>query len=236
MRSFWDARARENPLFYVDNQLDYADPDADRFFDHGEREVDAILEAMGARIEAPDEVVEIGCGAGRQTRALAARAATVRALDISEGMLERARELNPEFDNVQWIHGDGLTLSGIEDASADVCFSHVVFQHIPDPSVTLGYVREIGRVLRPGGWAVFQISNDERIHRRPRGERLWTHLRALVGRGPKGQGHPAWLGSAVPLERLRDVASEAGMEAERIVGEGTEFCFVRLRRRSQALR
>ena len=53
--------------------------------------------------------------------------------------------------------------------SVDGCFSHVVFQHIPDPPITLNYVREMGRVLRPGGWALFQVSNDPTIHQPPGG-------------------------------------------------------------------
>jgi SAM-dependent methyltransferase len=232
MRTFWDARARENALYFIDNQLDYADPDLERFFANGTREVETILDSLGAQIEPSDELVEIGCGAGRQTRALAERAASVRALDISERMLERARELNGQFDNVEWILGDGSSLAGVDSSSADVCFSHVVFQHIPDPAVTLGYVREMGRVLRPGGWAAFHVSNDEEPHRRRGGRsRLTSQLRALLRRGPRGQAHPAWLGSAVRLSDLRRVASDAGMDVERVVGEGSQFCFVLVRKR-----
>ena len=231
MQRFWDSRAEENALFFIDSQLDYAQPDLDLFFANGEREVEPILDLLGAEISPSDELVEIGCGAGRQTRALAARAASVRALDISERMLARARELNDDLANVEWVHGDGSSLAGIDSGSADVCFSHVVFQHIPDPAVTLGYVREMGRVLRPGGWAGFQISNDEGLHGRLQGgHRVRVLARGLFRRGPRGQQHPAWLGSAVRLEDLRSVAGKAGLEVERVTGEGTQYCFVRLRR------
>lgn len=229
MQAFWDARAKENALYFVDNQVDYDSPDAERFWAEGERTVDAILETLGVRVEPADEVVEIGCGVGRLTRVLAARARSVRALDVSAEMLSRAREANPALENVAWLHGDGTTLSGIDTDSADVCFSHVVFQHIPDPAVTYGYVREMGRVLRTGGWAGFQVSNDPSIHR-PRGiaRRLQS---ALLRRGPRGQGHPAWLGSAVDLDELRAAAEAAGLAVERVENPGTQFCFVLLRRR-----
>src|SRR4051812_36114318 len=81
MRAFWDARARENALYFIDNQLEYDEPDLETFFANGEAEVRAILDVLEARIEPDDDVVEIGCGAGRQTRALATRARRVRALD-----------------------------------------------------------------------------------------------------------------------------------------------------------
>jgi len=231
MQEFWDARAAENALYYIDNRLDYASPDAEAFWAGGPEVLDTMLNRLGARIEPADEVLEIGCGVGRITRVLAARATRVRALDVSPKMLERAAELSPELGNVEWILGDGRTLDAVADASVDVAHSDVVFQHIPDPSITLGYVREIGRVLRPGGWAAIQVSTDPEVHRaRPPARvpaALWASLR---GKRPRAQGHSAWLGSALKLNDLRATATEAGMETERVVGAGTQFCHLLLRK------
>jgi SAM-dependent methyltransferase len=231
MRDFWDARAREDPFYFVDNRLRYREPDLDRFWEGGPEAVDGMLAALGARVEPADEIVEIGCGVGRLTRVLADRGASVRAVDVSTEMVELARELNPDLANVEWIVGDGRSLTGVEDSSADVCCSDVVFQHIPDPEVTLGYIREIGRALRPGGWAAFQISNAPEIHRPSPLQRLKNRGQAALGRGPGGQTHPAWLGSALDLDRLAEVARESGMSVERVVGAGTQYCRVLLRRR-----
>ena len=232
MRDYWDARAQEDPFFFVDNRLHYRAPDLERFWEGGREAVRRMSDALGAEVAEGDAVVEIGCGAGRMTRVFAEPASRVWALDVSEKMLEVARELNAELDNVEWLLGDGRTLTGVPDACADVCQSHVVFQHIPDPEITLGYVTEMGRVLRPGGWAAFQISNEPSFHRRrPLRERVPQALRALTGRAPRGQDHPAWRGSAVDLGRLREVADRAGMDVERVVGEGTPLCLVLLRRR-----
>jgi SAM-dependent methyltransferase len=163
------------------------------------------------------------------TRALAQRGASVRALDVSEEMLELARSYNPGLENVEWIHGDGESLAGIDTGSADCCFSHVVFQHIPDPRITLGYVREMGRVLRSGGWSAFQVSNDPSVHR-PDHASWAKRLRSLIGREPRGQEDPAWLGSAVDLDDLRSAAAEGGLALERVENEGTQYCLVLLRR------
>ena len=150
MRNFWDARAAEDPYFFVDNRLAYGDPDTEEFWSGGEPLLDRILDELELEIQPRDELVEIGCGLGRLTRPLAARARSVAALDVSPRMLELARSHNPELANVDWVLGDGRTLAPLGDDSADGVFSHVVFQHLPDPAITLGYVREMGRVLRPG--------------------------------------------------------------------------------------
>ena len=231
MGDFWDRRARENPLFFVDNSLDYNAPDEQAFWADGRRWLDELLGSLGGELSERDAVVEIGCGVGRLTRPIAERAASVVALDVSTEMLARAREHNRHLENVEWVHGDGTSLAGVPDAEADVCLSHVVFQHIPDPRVTLGYIREIGRVLRPGGWAAFQVSNDRRIHRRRRGrERARMVLDAARGRAPRGQANPNWLGSAVDLEDVRAAAGDGAMQVQRIAGEGTQLCYVLTRR------
>ena len=228
-KEFWNARAREDAFHFVDNRLDYGRPDERQFWDEGEQDLLRLLDLMGLELRSSDEMVEIGCGLGRLTRAIAARTASVRALDVSSEMLRRAREHHGALANVEWLEGDGTSLAGIADASADGCVSHVVFQHIPDPSITLGYVTEIGRVLRPGGWAAFQVSNDPAVHARRPGVR--ARVRAALGRAPRGQAHPNWRGSHVALDALRATADDAGMTVERVVGEGTQYCLVRTRKR-----
>lgn len=207
MQAFWDRAARADALLAVDDRglRDAA------FWAEGDAVITRFEAELGLRIEGRS-IVEIGCGVGRLTRVLAQRAEAVVAVDVSPEMLARAQRLSPGLGNVRWLLGDGESLAGVPDASADGVFSHVVFQHIPDPAVTLGYVAEMGRVLRPGGWAAFQVSNDPRVHRR----RL------------RGRRAAAWRGSAVDLGELRAAAERAGLEVRRTVGEGTQFCLVAL--------
>ena len=213
IRRFWDRRAREDAFHFVDNRIRYRDPEAEeRFWAGGRRDLDGLLDALGMEVSPGERVVEIGCGIGRLTRPLAERAASVVAVDVSARMLELARRLNPDLANVDWLLGDGASLAGIPAASADVCFSYVVFQHIPDPHVTLGYVREIGRVLRPGGTAARSggpraarsvASGVDRLGGRP-------GRRARRRRGGRHAGRPrARRGDAV-LSRAR--AQESGRE------------------------
>jgi SAM-dependent methyltransferase len=227
MRAFWNARACEDAYYFVDTRQRYKAPDTERFWDSAPL-LDYVLEGLGVAVSAPDVVLEIGCGVGRMTRTLAARASEVLALDVSDEMLRLAQELNPDLKNVRWVLGDGVSLKGLDDASVDACVSIVVFQHLPDPGIALGYVRELGRVLKPGGWAAIQVSNDPTIHQsRPGGV---LRLRAALGRAPRGQRHPAWLGSHVELSALAVAAHEGALELGRIWGEGTQYCQVLLRK------
>src|SRR4051794_8943806 len=100
MEEFWDERAREDAWYFVDNTGRYRDADQERFWRVGEAELDAVLGAVGAEPRPTDIVLDLGCGIGRLTRALAGRVAHVHALDVSAEMLERARKLNHGLDNV----------------------------------------------------------------------------------------------------------------------------------------
>lgn len=230
MQRFWDERARENALYFVDNRLDYADPDAERFWAQGERDLEHMFEMLEVDVSPTDVVADIGCGVGRLTRAIAARAEQVIAVDVSEEMLAQAREQNGHLTNVDWVHGDGTSLAPLPDGSVDACISLVVFQHIPDPQVTLEYVREMGRVLKPAGWAAFQVSTDPSIHR-PRRRSLAERARTLAGRAPRGQNDPRWRGSTIELDELSRAAADGGMSVERVENPGQQFCIVLTRRR-----
>ena len=230
MGRYWDERARENAWFYVDSRLDYANPDVEQFWTDGVATLDRVLEILDVQIAPTDTVVDIGCGIGRLSRAASARAERVYGIDVSSEMIERAREYNAHLDNVEWLVGDGTHLNGVPDAGATAVISHVVFQHVPDPRITLGYVTEMGRVLAPGGWAAFHVSNDPSVHH-PRTGGVRGIIDRWRGRAPKGGRDPAWLGSAVDLDELRTTADAAGLDTERVEGEGSQWCFVRLRRR-----
>jgi SAM-dependent methyltransferase len=230
MERYWDARAREDAFWFVDSRLTYGAPDEQAFWAGGEEALDRLLDALGAAVEPDAVVVDIGCGLGRLTRPLAHRAAQVIALDVSGEMLAEAQRLNAGLANVEWVHGDGESLHPIADGSADVCVSHVVFRHLPNAAITLGYVREMGRVLRAGGFAAFEVSNDPEPHRR-RAPRPRARLAAALGRAPRAVTDRTWLGSSVDLAALRRTAHAAGLDVERVVGEGTEYCALMLRRR-----
>ena len=234
MGEFWDERAKEDAFFFVDNRLAYRNPDVERFWADGEADLRKLLELAGVAIQPDDAIVDVGCGLGRLTRAAKSfGAGSVHAIDVSSEMLARAGEHNAALEEVTWVQGDGTSLAGIPDGMADGLVSHVVFQHIPDPRVTLGYVEEMGRVLKPGGWAAFQVSNDPTVHSPPRGLRnVRNRIRAAARLAPRGQAHPDWCGSYVDVEDLRAAADDGDMDIERLVGERTQYCVALTRKRA----
>ena len=231
MGDFWDERAKEDAFFFVDNRLDYRSPDIARFWAQGEADLRQLLAIAGVAIQPGDAVVDVGCGLGRLTRAATVvGAGSVHAIDISTEMLDRAREYNADLENVTWVQGDGASLTGIPDGVADALVSHVVFQHIPDPQITLAYVRDMGRVLKAGSVGGVPGLERSRSAQAETGG-LRRRLARAVGRYPKGVEDPAWLGSAVDLDNVQSIADEAGMNTEQIEGAGTQFCIVCLRLR-----
>lgn len=229
MRAYWDGKARENAMYYIHSLLDYSRVDEAEFWSSGRDNLDRTLEIFDRRIGADDRVVEIGCGIGRITRAIAERAASVVAIDVSSEMVNRCRQALGGLDNVSVLLGSGSDLSGIPDATADVVYSFIVFQHVPDPRITCQYIRDMGRVLRPGGWAIFQVSEDHDVHRRERwvGADSWsTRIRRLIGRAPRDLLAPQWLGSALRREDLLDALARGGLTLDGAVGDGTQFCLV----------
>jgi SAM-dependent methyltransferase len=230
MEKFWDARAREDALFFIDTRRPFKSDEIESFWAGGVEDLQTMLVRLGAEVSSSDVALDIGCGVGRLTRALAQRAKLVYGIDVSGEMISRATTFNRDVPNVRWLQGDGVSLRPLEDGSVDAVISVVVFQHIPDPEVTYGYVREIGRVLRIGGWAAIHVSNDPALHRKASGPGLRQRLNELRGTRPRGRDHRAWLGSAVDMTALRTTAREVNLDFERVIGEGTQYCAILARR------
>ncbi len=99
--------------------------------------------------------VEIGCGAGRLTKHMAGHFREVHALDVSEDMISYARR-NIERDSVSFTVVDGSVIPRAS-GSVDAVFSAQVFQHLDKQVDVENYLREIGRVLAPGGSMMIHI-------------------------------------------------------------------------------
>jgi SAM-dependent methyltransferase len=134
-----------------------APQDEQGYFASGAQQVDAILEMIGR--PRGTCVLEIGCGDGRMTRALALRFARVLALDASPVVLEACRQNLAGAGNVEFVLGGPGDLGPLPGRSLDCVVSATVFQHITDPAAIHGYVAQTVRLLAPTGGAALQFRN-----------------------------------------------------------------------------
>jgi ubiquinone/menaquinone biosynthesis C-methylase UbiE len=75
-------------------------------------------------------------------------------------MIAQAKELHASIKNLNFLVGSGVDLNVCPSNHYDLVFSYIMLQHIPDPEIIYGYLREFSRVLRDGGWTFFQVPND----------------------------------------------------------------------------
>jgi SAM-dependent methyltransferase len=150
----WEAFARNDPQFYIDPTLG-PDADAEQFIEGGRGLVEQILEWTG-ELGAYDHALEIGCGIGRDTVHLARHFRHVDGVDVSATVVRHARDRGlPE--NVRLHVVSGGDLDAFDSDSVCFVFSHLVFQHLTDDTIVESYLREVARVLRPGGLAAVQF-------------------------------------------------------------------------------
>ena len=99
-----------------------------------------------------DQILEVGVGTGISLP-LYPRNCSVTAIDLSEGMLERARTrvIQYRLRNVRLIQMDATRLK-FPDNSFDIVYAPYFISCVPDP---LAVTREMRRVCRPGGRLVF---------------------------------------------------------------------------------
>jgi SAM-dependent methyltransferase len=110
------------------------------------------LEAEGV-LGATRDALDIGCGIGRMEIALATRVRSVTGIDVSRGMLERARARCSGLANVRLMESGGEDLRELGAASFDLVLVVDVFPYLVQSAFALAatHVAEAARVLRPGG-------------------------------------------------------------------------------------
>jgi SAM-dependent methyltransferase len=151
-RRWWDAAA---PAYLAEHGGDLGDVDF-LWCPEGLREADARLlgDVAGRR------VLEVGCGSAPCSRWLRAAGADVVGLDLSGGMLARAAVLNRSSGvTVPLVQADAAALP-LADASVDLACS--AYGGLPFVADAEGVLREVARVLRPGGRFVASVNHPMR--------------------------------------------------------------------------
>jgi SAM-dependent methyltransferase len=117
---------------------------------HLRRQLDETLRA--AELRPGDRVLEVGCGMGRFTLALASRGIAIEGLDFSPVLLERLRAFEGQRFNIPLHVADIDAPPASLDGQFDAVMAFFVLHHLPDLNRTMAAV---ARLLKPGGRAVF---------------------------------------------------------------------------------
>ncbi len=216
MKATWDAAAASTR---VDEYV--GDPATAR----------AELEGLFGRLGADPRgglCVEVGCGPGRMTGFVAERFDRVVAVDVSAGMLERARR-DVGAPNVEFRLVSGEGLETVEDGCADVLVCYLVLQHLPERRLVLRYLREFARVLAPTGSAFVQVpvlhsGLRSRTWRLARGAAV--PIASLFDRGVAGRA--AYRGTRLAEPELQAGLANAGLRtAARDESSSSPYRFAR---------
>ena len=99
------------------------------------------------------DVLEVGCGEGRGVSTLMEKASTFTAVDKIKPVID---ELQEKFPTGRFISMNIPPLSGLKDNTYDSIFTFQVIEHIQDDFL---FLKEIHRVLKPGGVALVTTPN-----------------------------------------------------------------------------
>jgi ubiquinone/menaquinone biosynthesis C-methylase UbiE len=152
---------------------------------------DAVLSAFSAHSAPPRDVLDVGCGTGRLLETCAGRwnGVRFRGIDASAEMIAEARRKHEGDARYVFEQGDASALQ-LESDSFDAAFSTMSFHHWRDQAAG---IREIARVLRPGG--LFVLADVD-----PPFLSLW---RSFI----KRSGHAFFMGP----DAIRRLVEQAGL-------------------------
>jgi SAM-dependent methyltransferase len=129
-------------------------------------------------------ILEIAPGFGRWTQFLKGFCQQLIAVDVSPACIERCKERFACDPQVRCYVNDGKSLAMVEDASVDFAFSFDSLVHV-EADVIAAYLNELGKKLKPGGFAFLHHSNL-----RAYSSSIWL---------PKTIGRPQPIGDGVKL-------------------------------------
>ena len=183
-------------------------------------EVEAFVAGRSAT-----RALDVGCGNGRHTEALAARAGTAVGVDLSRGLLDeavaRARERGFD-DAAAFVPGDAAALP-LRDDAVDLAVYVAALHHLSPRERRIESLNELARVLAPGGVAL--VSAWSTAHDRfDRDEGFDTTVDWTL---PGGETVPRFYHVYDPAEFREDLAESDLAVEETFTASGN--CYARVR-------
>ncbi|MDZ4123547.1 MAG: bifunctional 2-polyprenyl-6-hydroxyphenol methylase/3-demethylubiquinol 3-O-methyltransferase UbiG [Hydrogenophaga sp.] len=114
--------------------------------------IDALAQIKGKR------VLDVGCGGGILSDAMARKGALVTGIDLSAKALRVAQlhALEAGTTNVDYLEISAEAMAQQEPEAFDVVTCMEMLEHVPDPS---SVVRACAALVKPGGWVFFSTLN-----------------------------------------------------------------------------
>ena len=135
-----------------------------------------LVASLTKRIEFSDRLIELGASVPEKTKELAVLCSEVIGVEL---MPERIP--TPPLPNVHYVIDDAQHLSTLPDSSANILVAAHLIEHLPDD---IAFLKTIGRILSPQGFAIISTPNRRRLIRRvietirgPRSFPWWEHVR-----------------------------------------------------------
>jgi SAM-dependent methyltransferase len=157
-RRWWDANADD---YQAEHSEFLGGSDKPRFIWGPEGLDEATAQLLGPTTTlAGRRVLEVGCGAAQCARWLDAQGATTVAFDLSARQLAHAKKMNATTSiGVRLLQADARAIP-LGDATVDLACS--AYGALPFVADSAGALREVFRVLRPGGRFVFSVTHPIR--------------------------------------------------------------------------
>jgi SAM-dependent methyltransferase len=162
LKSDWESLARCDALSAIltDDSKAAGRWSIEEFMATGDAELGTVMRHLAGLQYVPnssDAALDFGCGVGRVTQALARHFASCIGIDISQEMIQKADSLN-RYGHCRYVANSSERLP-FPDASFSFIYSNIVLQHIPR-RLSKGYLKELVRVLAPGGVFVFGVQDS----------------------------------------------------------------------------
>jgi SAM-dependent methyltransferase len=168
----------------------------------------ALIDRAAAR--AGERIIDVGCGCGSTSIALAALVAptgSVLGIDISGPMLARARELAPKGAAVDFVQADA-TVYPFDPLSFDLLVSRFGVMFFAEPALSFANLR---KALRPSGRVAFACWREPRENPWMMAplQAIYQHVPKLPPQGPDDPGPFAFASEA----RVHGILTAAGYKA-----------------------
>ena len=160
-------------------------------------------------------ILEIAPGHGRWTQFLTGHCESLIGIDLAPACVSRCIDRFAQLPHVNFCVNDGSSFPMIGSGTIDFAFSFDSLVHA-EADVMESYVKELARVLKPGGVAFLHHSNLAAIPFRPLLERLKFRIPTLPV-----QFH--WRAPSMSAEKMRPMVKRANMSClqQEIIPWGT---------------